>query len=99
MIRLPHGRFVPERVTDEPLHRPDLATFHLQGHWFDRFAFERAKLPHHIVEKLVPRFLPGKTPPKGGVKPTEFVHEGIKIAPCKRKLGNNKRLPCRPTCR
>ena len=99
VIGLQHDRFIPERVTDEALHRPDLAAFHLPGHRFDRFAFERAELTHHRVEKLVPRLLPGKTPPKGGVEPTELVHEGIKIAPCKCKLGNSKRLPCRPTCR
>ena len=99
MIRLQHGRFVPERVTDEPLHRSDLATFHLQGHRFDRFAFERAELPHHIIEKLVPRCLPGKTRAKGGVEPTEFVHKRVDIAPSERTLGNGKRLVCRPTHR
>jgi hypothetical protein len=53
----------------------------------------------HIVEKLVPRFLPGKTRPKGGMELTEFVHERVDIVSRERKLGNSKRLPCRPTHR
>src|SRR5262249_59167959 len=75
MIGLQHGVFIPERLTDEPLHRPDLAALHLQGYRFDGFAGEGTELPHHRVEKLVPWFLPGKTRPKGRMEPTEFVHK------------------------
>jgi hypothetical protein len=99
MIRLQHGVFVPERLTDKPLHRPDLAALDLQGHRFDGFAFQGTELAHHIVEKLVPWFLTGKTRAKGGVEPPEFVHKRVEIAPRERKLGNGKRLPCRPTRR
>jgi hypothetical protein len=99
VICLQHDRFIPERVTDEPLHRPDTAALHLQGHRFDGLAFQSAELTHHIIEKLVPRFLPGKTRAKGGMEPTEFVHKRVNIAPGERKLGNGKRLVCRPTRR
>jgi hypothetical protein len=75
MIRLQHRCFIPQRITDEALHSPHLATFHLQGDGLDRFALDGAELAHHIVEKLVPRFLPGQTRPKGRVESTEFVHE------------------------
>src|SRR5262245_26932968 len=146
MIRLPHGLFIPERVTDEPLHRPDLAPFHAECHRLNRLPFQGTELAHHIIEKLVPRFLPsktgpksgvepaefvhvrvdiahperyrhvhGRTPrvphrfsglflpsktgPKSGVEPAEFVHERVDIALGERKLGNGKRLVCRPTSR
>src|SRR5262245_56114607 len=99
MIRLPHSPFVPQRLTDEALHRPALAALHLQGHRCDRLAFKHAELAYHIVENLVPRLLPGKTGPKGRVEPTAFIHERLNIAPCQGKLGNRKRLPCRPTRR
>jgi hypothetical protein len=99
MIRLPQGVFIPERIAHEPLHRPDFAAFHLEGHGFDRFAFQGTELAHPIIKKLVPRFLPGKTRAKGGVEPTKFVHERINITPGECKLGNSKRLPSRPTRR
>src|SRR2546427_2172702 len=57
MERAPCDSYMRETldpVSPEPLHRPDLAPFHLQGQRFDRFAFEGAELPHHIIEKLVP---------------------------------------------
>src|SRR5262249_4292078 len=94
-----HGVVIPERLTEEPLHRPDLAALHLQGYRFDGFAGEGTELPHHRVEKLVPWFLPGKTRPKGRMEPTEFVHKSVDLAPSERKLGNGKRLVCRPTGR
>src|SRR5262249_54924592 len=97
--RLHQRRFLPERPTDAPLHRPDLAALHLQGYRFDGFAGEGTELPHHRVEKLVPWFLPGKTRPKGRMEPTEFVHKSVDFAPSERKLGNGKRLVCRPTGR
>jgi hypothetical protein len=99
MRRLQHRRFLPQRITDEALHGPHLATLHLQGQRFDGFAFQGTALAHHRVEKLVPRFLSGKTRPTGGVEPTEFVYERVKIASRECKLGHGKRLVCRPTCR
>jgi hypothetical protein len=99
MIRLQHRRFIPQCLTDKALHGPYLATLHLQGHRFNGFAFQGTELAYHIVEKLVPRFLAGKTRPKGGVEPTEFVHEMVNIASRKCKLGNSKRLVCCPTSR
>jgi len=96
---LPHARFLPERVTDEALHRPDLAACHLSGHRVDRCACARAALPPHRVAKRVPRLWLGQTPPTGGVEPTECVHERIQIAPCQGQLGHSKQLPCRPICR
>jgi hypothetical protein len=54
---------------------------------------------HHIGEKLVPRFLAGKTRPKGGMELTEFVQKSVDIAARECKLGHGKRLVCRPTRR
>src|SRR5262249_11281767 len=99
MRDLQHDHCIPKCVTDEALYRPDLATFHLQGHRFDRLACEGAELPHHRMKKLVPRCLQGKTRAKGGVKPTEFVQKRVNSTPGECKLGNGKRPVCRPTCR
>jgi hypothetical protein len=93
MVRLPHGRFIPERLTDEPLHRPDIASCHAECHRLNRLPCEGAELAHHVVEKLVPRFLPGKTGPKGRVEAAEFAYKRINIAARERKLGNGKCLP------
>jgi hypothetical protein len=99
MIRLAHLVFVPDIITDEALHAADVAPRDLECHGLNGCAFEFTELAHHIVEKLVPRFLAGKTRPKGGVESTEFVQERVNIASREGKLGNGKRLVCRPTSR
>jgi hypothetical protein len=100
MVRgVAHLDLIPRNIADKALHPTDGTPLDLQGHRFDGFAFQGTELAHHIVEKLVPRFLADKTRPKGGVEPTEFIHKRVNIAACERKLGNGKRLVCRPTCR
>src|SRR5215475_2826049 len=69
--------------------RPTLRTgssphLSLQRHLFtsscirlNRLAFERAELPHHIAQEMVPRLAPPKAFPEGRMKCPEFVKESL----------------------
>jgi hypothetical protein len=51
------------------------------------------------MEKLLARFLAGKTVPKSRMELPERIHGSMDIAARERKLGHGKRLVYRPTRR
>jgi hypothetical protein len=97
MVRPEHLGVIPDRVTDAALHRPHVSALYLEGHGFDRFAFQITELTHHIVEEVIPGLAPRKAIVKCGMKAVQFVHKTFDIAGIKRKLGDSEHVPFRPT--
>jgi hypothetical protein len=97
MVRPEHLGVIPDRVTNAALHRPHIPALHLEGHGFDRFAFQMTELAHHVVEEMVPGLAPRKAIAKGSMKAVQFVHKACDIAGLKRKLGDGEHVPFGPT--
>jgi hypothetical protein len=57
------------------LHGPHLGALHVQGDRLNGFPLQLAHLAGHILMKVLPRLLTGKTIGKLGVKSFELFHK------------------------
>ena len=97
MVVLPHLLLILPSLADKPLQPADSPPLDVEGHRFNRLAFQLTELAYHVVKEMGARLTPPKAVVKGRLQLPELLHEPFYITGHKVKCRHGKSYVGSPT--